>query len=235
MRNSLSDDLAEFSTDAERESIGILLTESENWLFEQSNEFTRANIQAHSDKVAEVHKACKKLFYRREQAEIREEKVAEAHRVVLLTHDLIKKLAEEKPWVAKEDLEKLYNMTFDFETKLNASIAEQAGLSPSQDPVLHTADISKDLQPIAKLSKELYKRPQPTPPKEKKDEKGEKDDKDKKKKKKKRGPAGSKDNKDGEAEKDATAEKEEEATQGNENTEANTEPGAEATENKDEL
>ena len=85
VRNSLSDDWADVTTEEESDSLRELLLATEDWLFDQPNDLTVENIQNHADKIGEVRAAAKAVMYRASEREIRDDAVAEARRLVKVT------------------------------------------------------------------------------------------------------------------------------------------------------
>ncbi|XP_044525559.1 LOW QUALITY PROTEIN: hypoxia up-regulated protein 1 [Gracilinanus agilis] len=158
----------EVSTEEEREEISVKLSAASNWL---EDEGFGASTKELKEKLAELKKLCRGLFFRVEERKKWPERLAALDS--LLNHSniflkgarLIPEMDQIFTEVELSTLEKVINETWAWK---NATLAEQAKLSATEKPILLSKDIEAKMLALDRevqylLNKAKFAKPRPRP------------------------------------------------------------------------
>ncbi|XP_069804031.1 hypoxia up-regulated protein 1 isoform X1 [Dendropsophus ebraccatus] len=162
------DEFRKVSTEQQREEISSKLSQASTWLEDEGYTATTKELK---DKLSELKKACKSLFFKVEERRKWPDKLAALDS--LLNHSSIflksaRMIPDDDPIftdVELNTLEKLINDTWVWK---NETLAEQAKLSATERPVLLSKDIEQKLAALDReiqylLNKAKFSKPKPRP------------------------------------------------------------------------
>jgi len=162
-RNQLEEQEAQdVSTAEQREELQNALGEAESWLHDVSPDDENAAI--FKDKLASVRRLADPIFIRRLEAGRREGDVKATRELIQYTRELVADLTKQRPWIPEEDKESLLKMAKEAEEWLDAKLIEQEAKKLWEDPAFVSKDLRSKIEPIAKYSAQLLKRPKPKEP-----------------------------------------------------------------------
>lgn len=164
------------SEEETREEFIALLTETEDWLYDEE-EPSAGKFKA---KLRELQKLVNPIFARAYELSNRDKGVQWGKDQIVFIRKAIANLTADMDWVPKEDFEKATNNTDDFEGWLVGKIDEQSEKTLIETPAFTVAQIQKKVEKIVDAVKLISKRPKPAPPAEKKKGKKKKGKKKKK-------------------------------------------------------
>jgi len=166
------------SEEETREELISLLTETEDWLYDEE-EPSAGKFKA---KLREIQKLVQPIFSRAYELSNRDKAVTWGTDQIAFIRKAIANLTAEMDWVPKEEFEKATNSTNQFEVWLNKKVEEQKEKTLLETPAFSVEQVQRKVDKIVDAVKLISKRPKPPPPpkkeKKKKRKKGKKKDKD---------------------------------------------------------
>lgn len=156
------------STKDQREEISSKLSQASSWLEEEGYTATTKELK---DKLSELKKACKTLFFKVEERRKWPDKLAALDS--LLNHSSIflksaRMIPDDDPIFTEVELNTLEKLINDTWVWKNETLAEQAKLSATEKPVLLSKDIEQKLAALDReiqylLNKAKFSKPKPKP------------------------------------------------------------------------
>ena len=158
-RNRLYDDknVEKVSTETEREEFRAVLTEAEDWIWDQEEE--TAGI--FKSKIRELKKIGGAIFMRADEIDARPQAIDAAGKTLGQLYESVEMLRTNYSWVNSTEIDKLEAMTKKAETWLNEKIEEQDEQSLLEKPVFLSAEVYYKVEPAVEFAKKLLSRPKP--------------------------------------------------------------------------
>lgn len=145
------------STEESREQLMSMLTDSEDWLYDQPDD----TIDPFEEKLQELKTVSDPIFYRAYEFDMRPKAIEEAERILNYTRDMLSTYAVERPWIPEADTTKLAEKLDHLESWIANKTAEQETKELTEEPAFYSGKILDKLKPIAKLAEEIIRFPKP--------------------------------------------------------------------------
>lgn len=163
-----SEVVAKVSTEESRDKLISMLTDSEDWLYDQADDAEDPFVS----KLNELRDVSDPIFYRAHEYEMRPKAVDEAERILNYTRGMLASFLIERPWIPEDERKTLTDKLDSLDKWLVNKTALQEKKQLTEMPAFRSEDILKKLKPIAKLAEEMIRRPKPKEkPKKKKTKK----------------------------------------------------------------
>jgi len=164
MREKLSTSYEEFISEQDKEKFSKFLTETEDWLYEDGEDETRAVYQARLDDMKAMGNP---VHYRYVEALNRPKELENMGRVVQLYGKFLTKYNEKDESVAhipEAEVKKVSDETQKVTEWYNTMMQKQCALKSFQDPVFTCAEVQSKVKALDKVCKPVLATPKPKPP-----------------------------------------------------------------------
>jgi len=164
MREKLSTSLEEFISEEDKEKFSKFLTETEDWLYEDGEDETRAVYQARLDDMKAMGNP---VHYRYVEATNRPRELENMGRVVQLYGKFLAKYSEKDESVAhipEAEVKKVADETQKVTEWYNTMMQKQMTLKKYQNPVFTCAEVQLKVKALDNVCKPVLATPKPKPP-----------------------------------------------------------------------
>jgi len=184
MRGKISDSLASFATDAEREKLSKLLEDTESWLYGEGEDVSKSEYVKRLDEM----KALGEPISRRKYEDENRYEAVSGLRAALDQWNMVATSVEPQyDHITQEEKDKVTANTKTIEKWLNESIQKQDASAKTDDVKVTVAELQKKKAELERFSAGIMNKPKPKPkPEEKKEEKKEEAPKTEEKKEEKK-------------------------------------------------
>ncbi len=166
IKNKYSDDEREYatiSTEEQRNEVLAMGTQLEEWLYE--DEAKVADTTVFKGKLKDLKKLANPIFERLAENKDRPQAVSTAMKSLEAVRSKLANWTETRPWVTDEEKEKVIELVNIAEKWLEEKQIAQAALEAHVTPAFHSAEVPKQLKPVATAFDLLLKKKKPEPPK----------------------------------------------------------------------
>jgi len=163
MREKISTSYEEYISEQDKETFSRFLTETEDWLYEDGEDETRAVYQARLDDMKKMGNPVKHRYI---EALNRPKEVENMGRVVQLYGKFLSKYSEKDESVAhipKSEVDKVTEETRKVTEWYNTMMQKQCSLKKFQDPVFTCAEVQSKVKALDSVCKPVLATPKPKP------------------------------------------------------------------------
>jgi heat shock protein 4 len=166
-RNELSGELGEYVTESDRDKFLALLSDTENWLYEEGQSTTR---QIYQEKLAALKKLGDPIQLRRREALYREEAVASLVKAIEEYTAAAQSQDPKYEHISAEEKGRVVAKCKEAHDAIIPKVNLQRSLPKTADPVVMTADIVHTKENLDRFCPPILNKPKPAPPKVEKKE-----------------------------------------------------------------
>jgi len=171
IKNKLIDDeenIAKVSTEEQREELGKLSADGEDWLYDDGY---NADLKTMEAKYLELSEPAEKVWFRVKEMTERPAAVKDMNKKLDKVEELMMKWKDSMPQVTDEEKADVTEKISVVRTWLSEKEAEQEKIASHEDPAFTSAEVPLQTKSLERLISKLMKKPKPKPPK--KEEKNE--------------------------------------------------------------
>jgi len=167
MRNKLSDDLAPYVTDRDREKINALLTENEDWLYGDGYDAQKSD---YKKRLADLKQLGDPITNRKYEVDHRRE-YAEQLKAAIGGYQRFAASTEEKfAHITAEERQKLLEETNKVDEWLATAMSQADRQPKTENPSTTISQLKAKKEALDKFAAPIVNKPKPAPPKEEKKE-----------------------------------------------------------------
>lgn len=160
-RNKLADQLSSYATDAEKEQLGKILQETEDWLYEDGENETKGVYIA---KLEELKKMGDPVELRKKEEEERPGAIGSLEYCIRSFADAARSPDPRYAHIEAGEKEKVLEECAKADAWLKDALKQLHGLGKTSNPPVLAADIRKKAEALDRFCKPIMMKPKPAPP-----------------------------------------------------------------------